>query len=51
MDLFFAGMDFALAAMNVYLGMTRGNALAWPAVVFCFGMGIIEIAIYVKKGR
>ena len=53
MDLFFAGMDFALAAMNVYFGLTGigTTALNWSAVVFCFGMGFVQIAIYVKKGR
>lgn len=44
--MFFAGIDFFLAALNVYFGLngTGNNALNWAAAVFIFGMGIIQTA-------
>lgn len=47
-------LDFALSALNVYLGASGvGNAaLDWAAAAFCFGMGIYQLAMYVaNKGR
>ena len=49
--IFFAGMDFFLAALNVYFGL-KGNgntALNWSAAVFIFGVGLIQIALYLKE--
>ena len=52
MDVFFAGVDFALSAMNVYLALTKSgdNAFQWAVSVFCFGMGLIQIGIYLRNG-
>ena len=49
--IFFAGMDFFLAALNVYYGLngTGNTALNWAASVFIFGMGLIQIAFYIVK--
>mgnify|MGYP003303240657 CR=1 FL=1 len=47
-------LDFALSALNVYLGVTTsGNAaIGWAAAAFCFGMGVFQLAMYVaNKGR
>lgn len=49
--IFFAGLDFFLAALNVYFGL-KGNgntALNWAAAVIVFGFGLIEIALYIAK--
>ena len=50
--IFFAGMDFFLAELNVYFGIngTGNTALNWAALVFIFGMGLIQIAFYIVKG-
>lgn len=50
--IFFAGMDFFLAALNVYFEIngTGNTALNWAASVFIFGMGLIQIAFYIVKG-
>lgn len=49
--IFFAGMDFFLAALNVYYGIngTGNTALNWAAAVFVFGIGLIQIAFYIIK--
>lgn len=49
--IFFAGMDFFLAALNVYYGIngTGNTALNWAVAVFVFGFGIIQIALYIVK--
>ena len=49
--IFFAGLDFFLAALNVYFGLKGdGNtALNWSAAVFIFGVGLIQIALYLKE--
>lgn len=47
-------IDFALSALNVYLGLTTsGNAaICWAAAFFCFTMGLFQLAMYVaNKGR
>ena len=46
-------LDFALSALNVYLGLTTsGNAaICWAAACFCFTMGIFQLVMYVSKGR
>lgn len=49
--IFFAGLDFFLAALNVYYGLngTGNTALNWAAAVVVFGLGLIEIALYIAK--
>ena len=49
--IFFAGMDFFLAALNVYYGIngTGNTAMNWAAAVFIFGIGLIQIAFYIVK--
>ena len=49
--IFFAGMDFFLAALNVYYGLEgAGNtAINWAAAVFIAGMGLIQIAFYIVR--
>jgi hypothetical protein len=44
--------DFALSTANVYFGLSgSGNtALNLAAAVFCFEMGILQTAIYLKEG-
>lgn len=52
--LIFAILDFAISALNVYLGITTsGNAaICWAAAFFCFTMGLLQLAMYVKnEGR
>lgn len=49
--IFFAGVNFFLAALNVYFGL-KGNgntALNWSAAVLIFGIGLIQIAFYIVK--
>lgn len=49
--IFFAGLDFFLAALDVYFGLKEnGNpALNLSAAVFIFGFGLIQIALYIAK--
>lgn len=49
--IFFAGMDFFMAALNVYYGLngTGNTALNWAVAVFCAGSGLIQIALYIVK--
>ena len=49
--IFFAGMDFFLAALNVYCGLegTGNTAINWAAAVFIAGMGLIKIAFYIVR--
>ena len=49
--IFFAGLDFFLAALNVYFGLKEnGNpALNLSAAVVIFGLGLIEIALYIAN--
>lgn len=49
--IFFAGIDFFLAALNVYFGLKEsGNpALNLSTAVFIFGFGLIQIALYIAK--
>lgn len=49
--IFFAGIDFFLAALNVYFGLKEnGNpALNLSAAVFIFGFGLIQIAFYIVR--
>ena len=51
-NILFVMADFAFVALNVYLGLTgSGNtAINWAAVAFCSGIGILQIAIYLKDG-
>lgn len=49
--IFFAGLDFFLAALNVYFGL-KGNgntAFNWSVAVLIFGIGLIQIALYLKE--
>lgn len=47
--IFFACIDFFLAALNVYCGLngTGNTALNWAIAVFCAGCGLIQIALYI----
>ena len=47
--IFFAGLNFFLAALNVYYGIngTGNTALNWAAAVF--GFGLIQIAFYIVR--
>ena len=49
--IFFAGLNFFLAALNVYYGIngTGNTALNWSAAVFIFGFGLIQIAFYIVR--
>lgn len=49
--IFYAGVNFFLAALNVYFGLKRdGNtALNWSVAVLIFGIGLIQIALYLKE--
>ena len=49
--IFFAGVDFFLAALNVYFGLTKSEnpPLNLATAVFIFGFGIIQIAFYIVK--
>lgn len=49
--IFFAGMDFFLAALNVYYGLegTGNTAINWAAAVFIAGIGLIQIAFYIVR--
>jgi hypothetical protein len=52
MNIIFAHMDFALAALNVYLWLSGGRhaAFSLAVAVFCFGCGICQIVMH-TKGR
>lgn len=49
--IFFAIVDFFLAALNVYYGLngTGNTALNWATAVFIFGVSLIQIAFYIVK--
>ena len=49
--IFYAGVNFFLAALNVYYGIngTGNTALNWAAAVFIFGFGLIQIAFYIHS--
>lgn len=49
--IFYAGVNFFLAALNVYFGLKRnGNtALNWSVAVLILGIGLIQIALYLKE--
>ena len=49
--IFYAGVKFFLAAINVYFGLKGdGNtALNWSVAVLIFGIGLIQIALYLKE--
>ena len=49
--IFYAGVNFFLAELNVYFGLKRdGNtALNWSVAVLIFGIGLIQIALYLKE--
>ena len=36
-------VNFALAALNVWLAVKIGNPVSWVAAAFCFGMGIVVV--------
>ena len=49
--IFYAGVNFFLAALNVYFGL-KGDGdtvLNWATAVFIFGIGLIQIALYLKE--
>ena len=49
--IFYAGVNFFMAALNVYFGLKRdGNtALNWSVAVLILGIGLIQIALYLKE--
>ena len=49
--IFYAGVNFFLAAVNVYYGLngTGNTALNWAAAVFITRIGLIQIAFYIVK--
>ena len=49
--IFYAGVNFFLAALSVYIGLkgNRNTALNWSAAVSIFEVGLIQIALYLKE--
>lgn len=51
--IFLVIVDFCLIALNVYYGLSGNGdtALNWAAVVFLFGISLVQLAMYIKEDK
>lgn len=40
--------DFLFASINLYHGLNSDFSLSFAVSLFCFGMGILQTAVYLK---